>query len=320
MFGLFYARNFATMIRFFTLFLLFSVLMVEAQITEVPKEVKRIQVKFPDSTQGWKKKNNIKLLINQSLYENWQSGGVSNIELKTHFKHNFNYQKEDLIWDNTLMVDYGLSKVNGYEIRKTQDKMEFNSIVGGKLPGMWSYSYFINIQTPLTNTYNYDKDLNKENRTAGVFAPLYIATGPGFMWKKNNDMYINIAPVTAKSIYINGHVHKYDKELDRFVSNDEKEIYGVLPGESFKHKLGFYSSALLKLNLANNIKMENRVSLYSNYMNSPENVDLDYSMHVTMKVNKLLTTQFMFRTRYDNEEYKGLQIQESFGVGFNFNI
>lgn len=317
---LFLCRIFALMLRFLVLSLLFCGLLVQAQITEVPKEVKRIQVKFPDSAQGWQRKSNIKLLINQSLYENWQSGGVNSVEAKTHFRLNFNYLKENLIWDNTLLVDYGMNKVNGFEVRKTQDKLEFNSIVGGKLPGLWSFSYFINLQTPISNTYNYDKDLNKEHRVAGVLAPIYIATGPGFMWKKDNNLFFNVAPVTAKTIYINGKVHKYDKELERFVNNDEKELYGVLPGESFRHKLGFYSSAFAKVQLTNTIGVENRVSLYSNYLHQPENIDLDYTLNVNMKVNKLLTTQFMFRARYDNEEFQGIQTQESFGVGINLNI
>ena len=308
------------MTKFLVLTLLFCSLVTHAQITAVPTEVKRIQVKFPDSLQGWNRDNTLKLLINQSVYENWQSGGVNNIELKSHFKLNFNYLKENLIWDNNFLVDYGINKVNDFEIRKTQDKLEFNSIIGGKLPGMWSFSYFVNIQTALTNTYNYEKDLNKENRIAGILAPLYITTGPGFMWKKSNEMFINIAPITAKSIYINGRVNKYDEELGRFISNEETEMYGVLPGEDFKHKLGFYSSAFLKLNLATNMDMENRVSLYSNYLEDPENVDVDYSLNVNMKINKLLTTQLMFRARYDHDEYSGLQMQESFGVGLNFSI
>ena len=308
------------MIRFLTFVLLFSAVVAEAQITEVKREIKRIQVKFPDSLQGWQRKANVKLLMNQTLYENWQSGGVNAVELKAHVKNNFNYQKQNLIWDNTLLFDYAVNKVNGYEVRKTQDKFEFNSIVGGKLSDKWSYSYFLNIQTPLANTYNYDKDLNKENRTAGFLAPLYVATGPGFMWKKSNLIYVNIAPVSAKMIYINGHVNKFSETEQRFRDNEEIELYGVAPGESFRHKLGFYSSAYVKLQLTQNIHIENRVSLYSNYLENPENIDLDYQMNLSMEINKTLSTQVMFQTRYDDEEHPGFQIQESFGVGLNINI
>lgn len=293
---------------------------MKAQITEVNKEINRIQIAFPDSAQGWQRTTNAQLLLNQTLYENWQSGGVNNIELKAKIQGNFNYKNENLIWDNRIVMDYAMNKVSGFELRKTFDKTEVNSLIGGKLPGNWSYSYFINLQTGLTNTYNYDKDLTKENRTSGFLAPLYITTGPGLMWRNSDLLYFNMAPVTAKSIYINGLVHRYNKTLDRFVRSDEVEMFGVMPGESFRHKIGFYSSAYFKFQLSENIHVENTLSLYSNYLDAPENIDLDYLMNINMEINKLLTTQVMLRLRYDDEEFPGLQAQETFGVGFNFNI
>lgn len=308
------------MTRFFTFLLVLLSASVLGQITEVKKEIKRIQIVFPDSVQGWQKTTNAQLLLNQTMYENWQSGGVNNIELKTKLQRNFNYKNENLIWDNRIVVDYAMNKVNGFELRKTYDKTEINSLVGGELPGNWSYSYFLNLQTGLTNTYNYDKDLTKENRTSGFLAPLYITTGPGIMWRKNDLFHFNMAPVTAKTIYINGRVNRYNEALGRFVSSDEVEMYGVLPGESFRHKMGFYSSAYFKFQLSENIHVENNLSLYSNYLDNPENIDLDYSMNISMEINKLLTTQVMLRLRYDDEEFPGLQLQETFGVGFNFEI
>lgn len=308
------------MTRLFNIFFFFFFALVHAQITEVNKEINRIQISFPDSAQGWQRTTNAQLLLNQSLYENWQSGGVNNIELKSKIQSNFNYKNQDLIWDNRLVMDYAMNKVNGFEFRKTFDKTEINSLVGGKLPGNWSYSYFINLQTGLTNTYNYEKDLTKENRTSGFLAPLYITTGPGLMWRSSDLLYFNMAPVTAKSIYINGRVHRYNEALDTFVSSDEVEMYGVLPGEYFRHKIGFYSSAYFKFQLSENIHVENTLSLYSNYLDKPENIDLDYLMNISMEINKLLSTQVMLRLRYDDEEFPGLQSQETFGVGLNFDI
>ncbi|MDO5656120.1 MAG: DUF3078 domain-containing protein [Flavobacteriaceae bacterium] len=305
------------LIVFFTLITFnFSI----AQINEVAKEIKRIQFQLPDTIMGWERDGNLRLNFNQAFYENWQSGESNTIELNAHISHDFNYQKNKIIWDNKLLFDYGLSKINGYDIRKTQDKLEINSVIGGKSANRWSYSFFVNLQTPVSNTYNYDKDLKRDNRTAGFLAPLYMAAGPGIMWRKDANLHLNIAPVTAKSVYINGWVNRFNTQLDRFENNNEREIYGVLPGEQFRHKLGFYSSAYMKLDLMKNVKMENRLSIYSNFLEEPENIDFDYTMNLILKINDLLSTSIVIQTRYDDKEYEGLQLRETFGIGLNFKI
>ena len=302
------------------IFTLILSVVVQAQVTEVLNELKRIQFQMPDTVNGWKRDGTFRFNINQALYSNWQSGESNNIEVSAHIAHNFNYQKNSVLWDNHLIFDYGLNKINGYDIQKTRDKLEVNSIIGADTPDNWSYSFFLNLQTPVSNTYNYNKDLTKENRTAGFLAPLYITTGPGLMWRKSPSLHFNIAPVTAKSIYINGHVNKYNAEADTFENNDEIVLYGVIPGEDFRHKLGFYSAAYMKLDLMKNVKMENRLALYSNYLENPENLDMDYSMNLVLRINELLTTNVHFQTRYDDNEFPGFQMRESLGVGLNFKI
>lgn len=306
--------------KIIVLFTLSLSLLGSAQITEVLKELKRIQFKMPDTINGWHRHGNFRLNINQALYENWQSGETNNIEITAHIAHRFDYQRDNMLWDNYLLLDYGLNKINGYDIRKTQDKLELNSIIGSTTPQKWSYSFFLNLQTPITNTYNYDKDLNRENRIAGFLAPLYIATGPGIMWRKDANLFFNLAPVTAKSVYVNGHVNKYSNAENRFLNNDQTKIFGITPGEDFLHQLGFYSSAYMKIELMKNVHMENRIALYSNYLQEPKNFDMDYTMNLVLKVNKLLTTNLTFQTRYDDQEFVGFQVRESLGVGLNFKI
>lgn len=290
------------------------------QINDVLQEIRRIQFQLPDTIDGWGREGNFRLNVNQAMYSNWQSGQTNNIELNAHVSHNFNYQRNNMLWDNLLLFDYGVSKINGYDFRKTHDRLELNSIIGAHTPSNWSYSYFLNLQTPVSNTYNYEKDLTRENRTAGFLAPVYITSGPGIMWRKNSNMHINIAPVTAKSVYVNGRVNKYNATQDTFLSNEEIVLYGIQPGDSFTHKLGFYSAAYMKFDLMKNVKMENRIALYSNYLNEPENIDMDYTMNLVLRINDLLSTSVVFQTRYDDQEFGGFQLRESLGVGLNFKI
>ena len=69
-----------------------------------------------------------------------------------------------------------------------------------------------------------------------------------------------------------------------------------------------------------NISMENIFSIYSNYLDKPQNVDLDYTMNIVMKINDVFSTNLTFQTIYDDNAYSGFQIREVFGLGVNVNF
>lgn len=69
-----------------------------------------------------------------------------------------------------------------------------------------------------------------------------------------------------------------------------------------------------------NITMENILSLYSNYLENPKNVDLDYTMNLVFKINKYLSTNLSVQTIYDDDAFSGFQIREVFGLGINVNL
>ena len=43
-----------------------------------------------------------------------------------------------------------------------------------------------------------------------------------------------------------------------------------------------------KFEIMENVTMENTLSLYSNYLDNPGNIDIDYLMNLEMSINKLL--------------------------------
>ena len=66
--------------------------------------------------------------------------------------------------------------------------------------------------------------------------------------------------------------------------------------------------------------MENILNLYSNYLEDPQNVDLDYTMNLNMKVNKYLSANVIFQAIYDDNAVGAFQIREVLGVGFNYGF
>jgi hypothetical protein len=69
-----------------------------------------------------------------------------------------------------------------------------------------------------------------------------------------------------------------------------------------------------------NVSVENTLNLFSNYLDRPQEVDLDYSLAIVMKINRYLSTNLAFQTIYDNNAFPGFQTRQVFGAGVNFGF
>lgn len=298
-----------------------------AQLGEVKEQLEKTSVDAVNDTipDGWKKGGTISLLFNQSAFSNWVAGGVNNIAGNANVNYDANLKRGEWTWDNRFMLAYGLTKNENQDYRKTDDRLEINSLVGKKAWGNWSYSFFANFRTQFTDGFMYDNDPNTDYPTSGLFNPAYLTFGPGMMWKKSDNLKFNIAPLTSKITFIGDDLWKHDPDNALaneagFVNNDQVTMFGVDPGKSSRYELGMYAAGYYKVQLMENVTMENILGLYSNYLEDPQNIDIDYTMNLAMQINKYLSTMLSVQTIYDDNAFEGLQVREVFGVGVTANF
>jgi hypothetical protein len=259
------------------------------------------QEKTTEETSKWKKKGNISFLLNQSSFSNWIAGGDNTISGNLGINYDFNYTNKDLTWDNKLILAYGINNVKGNGTRKTDDRFEFNSLVGKKAKGNWSYSMFLNFKTQFTNGYDYTQ--TPKVKTSAFLAPGYLSFGPGMLWKKSDNFKINLAPITSKIT---------------MVSDEFSGLYGTDLGKNTRYEFGFNASLNHKTTVMENITMENILNVYSNYLENPQNIDIDYQLSFVMQINKYLSTNLNFHTIVDDNATSRVQFKEVFGLGVNY--
>ncbi|MFA9290374.1 MAG: DUF3078 domain-containing protein [Solirubrobacteraceae bacterium] len=289
---------------------------VEANLDLIKAEVpKKDSVKI----KNWKTTGVFNFSANQSTFNNWFAGGNNNISFISGINYDFNYKKNTWLWDNKIILGYGLSQNEGQKTVKTDDRIELNSIIGKQASKNWSYTFFGNFRTQFTDGFNLAKDPNDKFRTSTFLAPGYLTFGPGFMWKKSDKLFFNLAPVTSKMTIISQKIYTFDA-LSNPIPNNMIDVFGVKANESLRYELGFFASAFYEFNLMENISIKNSLALYSNYLEKPENVDLDYTALINMKINKYLATSFTFQMIYDDNAFRGLQTRQILGVGLNYNF
>ncbi|RDI08040.1 DUF3078 domain-containing protein [Flavobacterium sp. AG291] len=286
---------------------LIGVLSANAQQSEAEKLIPK------DTIGPWYTNGTASLLFNQSTFDNWVAGGENNISGTLGINYDFNYKKEDWTWDNKVIASYGIVKTrNSSFAKKTDDRFELNSILGKKATERWSYSFLMNFRTQFTKGYNYGKDeFGAEIREeyTNLMSPGYLMLGPGMLYKRDDNFYINLSPATSKFTFVDS----------KYTLPDEA-YFGVKEGESMRYELGFSAGMYYKLDVIANVTFENILGLYSNYLEDPQNVDINYQLNIVLRINRYLTTNLSFQTIYDDNAYQGLQVRQVFGVAANYGF
>ncbi len=276
------------------------------------------QEKTIDTTKvvGWQKSGKSSFLINQAAFSNWISGGEDSVAGTLSVDYNLNYYKNGWSWDTKMTGSFGVNKNSDSKFfKKIDDRIEINSVMGKKFIEEFSFSSFLNFKTQFAKGFKYsNNDEGDEIRTekTRIFSPAYIQLGVGVYWKESNSLWVNFAPITGRLIIAS---KKFTNDLD-----EGEEYFGIPRGQNSRFELGASISAFYKFELVENVTIEQRVNLYSDYLYKADNIDVDYTLSAFMKINDYLSTTLIVQCLYDDNAIKRIQLREVFGLAFLIDI
>ena len=268
-----------------------------------------------DSTLGWHFFNTGTLSFTQSSFTNWATGGENSLAMNGMVLSGFNYKSNEYIWDNGLLMAYGMQKQGDKELRKTTDKLEFNSKYGYHAIKNWYYSALVGFMTQFDRGYKYDDDAGTKTLISNFMAPAYINIALGMNYKPSKEFSLFIGPLSGRTTVVN----------DTSLSIN----YGLDPGDKTRNEFGGSVKANLNKNIMKNVNLVSQLVLFSNYVENPQNIDVDLQMLFTMKINKFLTATLNLQFIYDDDimitDTDGntgprLQVKEIFGLGLSYKI
>lgn len=251
----------------------------------------------------WSGEGRFTFLFNQSSYSNWISGGENAISANIVVNYDFNYKYHNWKWDNKIITSYGSSYLDNQGYRKTDDRFEYNSVLAYNTGKSWYFSFFSNFITQYTRGFDYSQDPGL--LVSSTFSPAYWSYGPGMFWRKNENYRVNIAPATSRFT---------------FVSRAFSGQYGVDEGKTIAYGLGFNLSGYVKYKIVDNLIMENIVQIYSDYLDKPQNIDINYQTNFFLTVNKYLTMNATLHVIIDDNAVNTFQFRQLFGFGFNYTF
>lgn len=263
-----------------------------------------------DTAKTWTITGENTLLLNQSSFKNWAAGGVNSMAGNLLLNYDFNYKKGKWNWDNKVIAAYGQTFTKETDWRKNDDRIALNSLLGYEAAERWMYTFFLNFNTQFANGYDYT-DAGR-TKISAPFAPAFLSFGPGFAYKESDNFKINISPASARFIMVG--------------AESLRANYGVDTDKFSRNEFGASLDAYYKVGLMENITLENILKLYSNYLEDPQNVDVDYLANLAMEVNRFITVNAAIQLIYDDNTISNetnapaLQVRQVLGAGVTYKF
>jgi len=274
----------------------------------------------PPKRSPWMLYGNASLDASQTGLYQWSAGGESTISFLTALELYAKYKKDKITIDNYFKFKFGVLRTGSYNngttvfFKPTNDKIDIQTKLGYKTWDKISTSVLANFKSQMAKGYEYPTDTTRE-RISQFMNPGYLTIALGLDYQQRNGNSYFISPLTSKTT---------------FVTNDsiDETDYGLDEGTNVKYELGAIIKASIKTRLWQNITMENTIELFSSYLNTPQNIDIDWDFKLVLPVNDYIRTTVTTSFIYDDDavvpkksgdttvDSKGVQFKETFAIGF----
>lgn len=301
--------------------------------TQLSKAQIIVTTTLPDSITYWEKTNRVGLDLNQISFVNWSVGGNNSIAGLAKGAFIRRYTKGNLDWNNELILKYGLNRQEGQTTRKTDDQIELNSTFGYRNDTVshWYYSAKFNFKTQFSNGYSYP---NTVDEISGPFSPAYIFLGVGTEYiRKDLGFNAYFSPLTNKTTLVmnNRLADQGAFGVDAAIKDADGNI--IRHGKNSRTEVGILVTNQFKRQIFTNIMLDNRITLYTDYLNNFGNIDVDWQMQLDLTVNEYVKANIGAHLIYDDDiksknEVDGVQITEGpkiqlkqmIGVGLSYTF
>lgn len=256
--------------------------------------------------------------LSQTSLSNWSAGGESAFAGNIYLNGSLTRKSGNWLWSNALAIDYGLTRTESLGTQKVSDKLDFTTQLGYSTNNKWYYTIMGDFKSQFYKGYNYP---DKEHYISKFFAPAYSNISLGVEYRPNENYSVYLSPVAGKLTFVQ----------DDYLS--EQGAFGVDPGDKFRAELGMYLKARAQKKIMENVDFISTVDFFTAYDKKFGNIDVNWDLLISMKINKFLSASINTTLKYDDDiknvkkvddvEVKSgpkVQFKEMLGIGVAYNF
>lgn len=278
----------------------------------------------------WTRGGVFQLNMSQVSLTNWAAGGFSSVSGIAQFNGFANRKKGRHAWDNSVALAYGLLAQDGADAVKTDDRIELNSKYGYELTKAWYLAALAQFRSQFAEGI----DPATGTKISDFMAPGYLILGLGLDYKPDEHFSAFISPATAKFTFVTDQPLADAGAFGVDPAEYDTNLVRTKAGANSRFEFGGYIKLMYTRELAKNITFLTRADFFSNYLENPQNIDINWETLFTFKVNDWFAATLSTLLIYDDDTQilkpwadtdqfyvgKGTQFKETIGLGITLKL
>jgi hypothetical protein len=251
----------------------------------------------------WKYRTESSLAFSQAAMSNWVKGGENSISTALDITGYADYNNKDvkLSSNNFARLKFGYLASGANDPRKNIDLLETNSKLNHKAFGKFDFSAIMLFKTQIARGYLYLLDSNRNDSTSLVskfMNPAILTIGLGLDYKPNKSTSINFSPFSYKGTFVTDPAYMDDTY---YAGRVDQTKYGIEKNRRSLNEAGFSFMISNEIKPIETVSIINRLQLFTNYIHNPQNVDVDWEMIATAKINWFTDVRFNTHLIFDDD-------------------
>jgi uncharacterized protein YceK len=284
-----------------------------------------------ENKDGWSGKAGIGIDLGQLININpYVGSGSDRLGLGGAINYKANYQKGLFSWKNDFLLNFTVQRVGSGTIsdssnqkipfEKALDMFVINSNLAYSVKegSPWAYSLDLGLRTQLLKSYIdatskkiYLKELNIDpyhtSLVSKLFSPALITLAPGIKYSKSKYQFF-LSPVAGQILIIsNQNIANLGVHGTKLKEGSTTEY------ETSKFSLGALAKASYTNTYFEKLNVSSELSLYSDYLDNPQNIDVIWTNSFGIEIIKGLNLGLHLDLYYDDDKTNNISDSNAIG-------
>jgi len=226
--------------------------------------------------------------LNQTYLSNWARGGENSFSSMLDILGSARYVNKDdkTVWTNSGRLKFGTIITEEHGLRTNTDLLELNSQWNKVMKDKIDLSAVFYMKSQVARGYKYPNDSVVVSK---FLNPATLTIGLGMEFKPFKNTSFNFSPISYKNTFV----------ID--TANIDQTAHGIPENKQARQEMGAQLVFKNRLTLLKDLSISNAIRLFSNYLNKPQNIDVDWEINLDKKISWYFSVRLNLHMIYDDD-------------------
>ncbi len=271
----------------------------------------------------WHRGTTLAVNLAQTSLTNWNAGGQNSIAYNALCNSFLNYEKDKLVYSNSLTLAFGQANLADKGWRKTDDRLYYISKLSYKKSEKLRYTIYLDFLTQFADGFNYIQSVSNPNEDTAVLVSRFMSRGYstlaiGAEYTPTKGLFIFFSPLSMKSTFVGYQPFANAGAFGVRPEYIDKNSGNRIAGKNTLFEPGALLDIVYNKDFTKNIAFQTKLSLFWAYMRKAyeidgagilqnetyvfnKNVDVMWDLSLVMKVSKYITASITTSLIYDDD-------------------